>query len=231
MWSTRSTKRSERFRLFIAYDNEQPLLSREVCIPARLSARPVVRTSLALRDDVCSDVVLAPSCGAQVSHMLRLALAKELDGKVTFEAANTSARDQPIDSVLASVAASEALLLLLSSEVYFRPRVLLQVYEALLTNKPVVVMHVDNYNHAEGRRLLTALSIELSSFGDGTAYHETRRLLHERGHSFRHLQSTLSRVLPNKITVLAWRPNSRRAARCSGASCERFLTWTDPVPE
>ena len=108
-----------------------------------------------------------------------------------------------IDDVLTlGIGRSHALLLLLSGNVLARPWTLLQIYEAIRLERPLVCVEVQGrgYAHAEAREWLKNLRVELDSSAPG-ATAEIRRVLHARGASFSQMQAALSAVLPSIIAI------------------------------
>ena len=107
-----------------------------------------------------------------------------------------------IDSVLAGIYRSRALLLLLTEGALRRPSTLLQVYEAIRLHRPIVCVEVQGggYSHAAAKEWLRELKANLAKT-DPKGFEQMRHTLHARGHTLQQLELALYNVLPSIIAI------------------------------
>lgn len=107
-----------------------------------------------------------------------------------------------LKGILCSLHRSRALLLVLSARVLERPWVLLEVYEALTLNLPIVCVNIAGGGYAfdKAAAYLANIETELEQ-RDPSAMHELREKLCKRGVSLADLQARLSARIPSIIAV------------------------------
>ena len=150
-------------------------------------------------------ICYAPREATGVARFLQLALQRALRGPVVEEAGaeveGVHTRDD-LDELLHAIERSEAVMLVQTASVLYRPWTLLQVYTALCLEKPLICVHVEQggYDHFAAKQLLANLREQLDLASPG-AYAATRKLLHERSLSFDRMQQALLACIPAVISI------------------------------
>lgn len=107
-----------------------------------------------------------------------------------------------LKGILCSLHRSRALLLVLSARVLERPWVLLEVYEALTLNLPIVCVNIAGGGYAFDKAAAYLANIETElERRDPSAMRELREKLCKRGVSLADLQARLSARIPSIIAV------------------------------
>ena len=102
----------------------------------------------------------------------QLALQRVLHGPVVEEV-GAEVQGVPthddLDELLLAVEHSEAVMLIQTASVLYRPWTLLQLYTALCLSKPIICLHVDQggYDHFAMRQLLENMRQQLDEFSPG----------------------------------------------------------------
>lgn len=97
---------------------------------------------------------------------------------------------------------AEAAVLVLSEHVLHSPPALLQIFEVLLLEKPLVCVYVDGcgYDFLSAHETLRRFRERLAAVAPN-AYRQVRERVHERGFGFGRLQEELLEAIPNKIAI------------------------------
>ena len=117
-------------------------------------------------------ICYVPGEARGVARFLQLALQRVLRGPVVEEV-GAEVQGVPthddLDELLLAVEHSEAVMLIQTASVLYRPWTLLQLYTALCLSKPIICLHVDQggYDHFAMRQLLENMRQQLDEFSPG----------------------------------------------------------------